>query len=353
MGEVTVINPTSCTGCWVKFNKDTPHFNVLDDLGTAKFCGVCKASLDKNRGLNWTNRAGFTPEQQKRLGEFGKPGTGYKEGAKAHGKAPAQIGKTGNKGTGGASPPPAGGGTQSSFPSRGATGGYGMGYTPPAKCRHFQGVPVGKGVVWVSSDYHPDSNWYSEADAAIFFASSWKTKGAPTKPIGEVWQEGTNGVALPVFEPPSDPMSGPVIYVNWTDHGAPPKGIVQYINWAASLLDEGKTVQIGCLGGHGRTGTFLAYLALKTGEAKTALQAHRFVWENVCFDSIEGNPQHDSIYNYAGQGKVPLTDRDTQLKGLEASMRSALKEQQKESEEETHTKPIGKAGQVEEGGTLA
>lgn len=49
---------------------------------------------------------------------------------------------------------------------------------------------------------------------------------------------------------------------NITDGCAPgkPKDFKKMINWVSDQLDDGKTVHVGCIGGHGRTGTFLAAL---------------------------------------------------------------------------------------------
>jgi hypothetical protein len=39
-----------------------------------------------------------------------------------------------------------------------------------------------------------------------------------------------------------------------------PKEFKKMINWVSDQLDDGKKIHIGCIGGHGRTGTFLAAL---------------------------------------------------------------------------------------------
>lgn len=63
---------------------------------------------------------------------------------------------------------------------------------------------------------------------------------------------------------PWDQTDDPVIEFQYriTDMCAPksPKEFRKMIEWCAEQLDDGKSIHVGCIGGHGRTGLFLAAL---------------------------------------------------------------------------------------------
>lgn len=75
-----------------------------------------------------------------------------------------------------------------------------------------------------------------------------------------------------------------------TDMAAPskPKEFHQLIGWLAEQLEGGKKVHIGCIGGHGRTGTVLAALVKHmTGNA----DAISYVREHYCKKAVESKVQ--------------------------------------------------------------
>lgn len=75
-----------------------------------------------------------------------------------------------------------------------------------------------------------------------------------------------------------------------SDGSAPgnPKNFKQLVGWVAERLQEGDKVFCGCIGGHGRTGLFLAALvAHMTGE-KDAIQ---YVRDNYCQKAVESETQ--------------------------------------------------------------
>jgi hypothetical protein len=63
---------------------------------------------------------------------------------------------------------------------------------------------------------------------------------------------------------PWDQVDDPIIEFQYriTDMCAPksPKEFKKMIEWCADQLDDGKKIHVGCIGGHGRTGLFLAAL---------------------------------------------------------------------------------------------
>ena len=86
--------------------------------------------------------------------------------------------------------------------------------------------------------------------------------------------------------------AGLATFIPWTDHGQPK------INWhlaASAIIDaydkakQGLSVEIGCIGGHGRTGTVLACMAILSGVKPD--EACAWVWANYCGHAIEDDSQ--------------------------------------------------------------
>lgn len=80
-------------------------------------------------------------------------------------------------------------------------------------------------------------------------------------------------------------------HVHWPDFGGPtdPDALRTAL---VSLLERsraGERVELGCIGGHGRTGTALAFLAVLTG--LPCEQAVRWVRTSYCTEAIETNAQ--------------------------------------------------------------
>jgi hypothetical protein len=80
-------------------------------------------------------------------------------------------------------------------------------------------------------------------------------------------------------------------HLDWPDFGVPEdEGAV--VEALKSLLDRaraGAWVEIGCLGGHGRTGTALAGLALLCGQPRE--EAVAWVRANYCEEAVETEEQ--------------------------------------------------------------
>lgn len=71
----------------------------------------------------------------------------------------------------------------------------------------------------------------------------------------------------------------------------PPKDVVNFtkmIDWLAAQLKLGKKVHIGCIGGHGRTGTVLAALVAQINKEADAIS---WVRENYCKKAVESKAQ--------------------------------------------------------------
>lgn len=81
--------------------------------------------------------------------------------------------------------------------------------------------------------------------------------------------------------------------INWPDFSTPAIPMEQ-VKEAAEVMIEmaklGKKVETGCIGGHGRTGTFLALLVMMTSDLDPE-DAMQWVWDHYCKEAIEGAEQ--------------------------------------------------------------
>ena len=91
----------------------------------------------------------------------------------------------------------------------------------------------------------------------------------------------------------------PCAVVSWWDYAAPPPEAVLYVAVVADLIRNGKVVQIGCLAGHGRTGTFAALVRLALGLDTSAADAQKWLRTNYCSEAVESKPQEAAVVDYA------------------------------------------------------
>jgi hypothetical protein len=99
-------------------------------------------------------------------------------------------------------------------------------------------------------------------------------------------------------------------YLKWQDYGLPAWDdvAIQTIQICLDAARAGKFVEIGCIGGHGRTGTVLAAMATVCGVAPD--QAVKWVKDNYCKEAVETEQQewwpeffHATINGYAPRPK--------------------------------------------------
>lgn len=83
----------------------------------------------------------------------------------------------------------------------------------------------------------------------------------------------------------------PHAYLDWPDLGLPdqPDSLVADLQDLLNRARAGQRVEVGCLGGHGRTGTALAWLAVLAGEPPD----HAVFWvrQNYCPNAVETQEQ--------------------------------------------------------------
>ena len=154
-------------------------------------------------------------------------------------------------------------------------------YTPHCYESHEPLKLVNNGVdyeIYGGSCSHPV---VSNADIYIGFDQySMKPQGTLMP-----WEEGY----APIVE-----VSFPIV-----DMGVPkdPKRFIALVDWTCNQLQLGKLIHAGCIGGHGRTGTFLAAVTkVFTGEK----DAITYVRDNYCKKAVESDEQSRFLEKHFG-----------------------------------------------------
>jgi protein-tyrosine phosphatase family protein len=80
-------------------------------------------------------------------------------------------------------------------------------------------------------------------------------------------------------------------HLDWRDFGVPeePASLIAALRGVLDRVGAGERVEIGCLGGHGRTGTALACLAVLSGHPPA--DAVAWVRANYCAKAVETDEQ--------------------------------------------------------------
>lgn len=118
-----------------------------------------------------------------------------------------------------------------------------------------------------------------------------------------------------------------LVYFNIRDMDAPedPEAFKRLIDWIKEQVVAGKKVHVGCIGGHGRTGTVLAALVSLFGEP----DAIAYVRKHYCQKAVESGTQvkflgkhfgitaatgykSSSSYGESGYGKSGYSSRSSQ-----------------------------------------
>ena len=93
-------------------------------------------------------------------------------------------------------------------------------------------------------------------------------------------------------------------HVRWPDFGVPedPAELTQALRSLTERMRAGQVIELGCLGGHGRTGTALACLATLSGCPRG--DAIRWVRENYCEKAVETAEQEAFVDGFDGAGSI-------------------------------------------------
>jgi protein-tyrosine phosphatase len=83
-------------------------------------------------------------------------------------------------------------------------------------------------------------------------------------------------------------------HVDWPDFGVPAnsEAVVQALEAVLERARSGQDVEVGCIGGHGRTGTALACLAVLAGHPP--VDAVAWVRTNYCAQAVE-TPEQEAF----------------------------------------------------------
>jgi hypothetical protein len=103
-------------------------------------------------------------------------------------------------------------------------------------------------------------------------------------------------VSSPGFRPPFVPrVRTQIVIYPWPDLGIPrdPRRFKRALKWVLEQASRGRRVEVGCAGGHGRTGTTLAGLLVLQGMAPR--EAVRRVRRSYCDEAIESKEQASMI----------------------------------------------------------
>lgn len=154
-----------------------------------------------------------------------------------------------------------------------------------------------KSYLWQSSCTHNMSPFVLPSGSTVY-ASAWRD--VPSKRIAP-----DVGV---YFDTSWFPADGFAYAVGWQDYGLPTISDADVARTARAVLNHleyGEVVEVGCLGAHGRTGTFLALLVIMdsmgTGHQYGAKRAIEYVRDNHCFSAIETKGQESWLRRMSGK----------------------------------------------------
>ena len=116
---------------------------------------------------------------------------------------------------------------------------------------------------------------------------------------------------------PWETKNDPIIEFQFTitDMCAPksPKQFRKMVEWVSEQLHDGKRIHVGCIGGHGRTGTFLA--ALVSLHEDLTDDPIKWVRENHCKKAVESESQIKFLMKHFGCKKAKPTKQSGGFSG--------------------------------------
>jgi hypothetical protein len=129
-----------------------------------------------------------------------------------------------------------------------------------------------------------------------------------TRVLASGWLQRKPGELAPDFGLYLDPQwhpTGPAVVLDWPDFGVPVDRAVadREIRGAFARARAGERVEIACIGGHGRTGTVLACMAILAGVP--AAEAVRWVRAAYCPRAVQEPSQQYWIERFAERAQAP------------------------------------------------
>jgi len=170
-----------------------------------------------------------------------------------------------------------------------AVGGAPVTYKAPTPvtvysgCKHhLQPFTFENKTVYLTGSSHTKDKAMSDwPDAGVYLASNW-FKGVAAS---------TDGFDLGV-------TSWPSLFIDWPDMGVVTLDVLEpCIEWAKEKINAGKRVEIACVGGHGRTGTYT--IALMIGMGMDAFEAYSLLRDKYCDKAVESRAQGELLIRWA------------------------------------------------------
>lgn len=124
-----------------------------------------------------------------------------------------------------------------------------------------------------------------------------------TRVLASGWLQRTGSDGVPDFGVYLDPSWQPTwsaVMLDWPDFGVPADPVVadREIRAAFARARSGERVEVACVGGHGRTGTVLACMAVLAGVPGDA--AVEWVRANYCRRAVQEPAQQYWVEKWAG-----------------------------------------------------
>ena len=173
--------------------------------------------------------------------------------------------------------------------------GTGTAVSYSRKCNHWRDkVKVGEHKVTVSAlSDKPGAlqKDYTEMPGlGVYLAFGWQDKMSP------IWGAG--------YKTPHGLNSHPAVYTKWPDYGVVDISVVEWLVKAIRKnMAAGLSVDIGCQGGHGRTGTLLACLIADV-EGIGSDDAIKAVHKRHCTSAVESISQENLVREYCGEEPI-------------------------------------------------
>lgn len=100
----------------------------------------------------------------------------------------------------------------------------------------------------------------------------------------------------------------PTIYIKWQDQAkAPLKKIEDWQGFLRGLRGTSLPIAVGCMGGHGRTGTFLSIMAWLMGlPQKEQKKPVQYIRDIYCKECVESKVQFEQIKDMTGVDETSL-----------------------------------------------
>lgn len=168
-------------------------------------------------------------------------------------------------------------------------------------CTHvYSPVSVGKHIVYATGSRYVRSDWYVPMDLSIYLdVNSWgPIRGAKPLPYEKALSK------MPV----GWDNDGQFIFIRWEDFKTIGQDrLNRIVSTALRALDKGLSVEVGCIGAHGRTGSVLAALVARA-EGLGTQEAIEEVRSRYCSLAVETVEQEKMLYEFCGEPIPPKLD---------------------------------------------